>query len=110
MIKKLFLIFLVLATLAGCEKDEPLTGNIKLISTDNNIIGASYGVRTESSYFNQPSGSFYAIKNGTISNITEITDLNPGDYMIYIYKTGYDLYKAVQVTAGETRSYNISFN
>jgi len=108
MIKKILLALVILAAfITSCEKDDKLTGGIKLICTNDNIIGANYYVYTESNY---NSATKLAIKIGVVSKTTEIDDINPGNYIVYLHKAYSDEVIAVQVTAGLTRNYEIFFN
>jgi len=115
---KHFWIYLVLLTAISfsCvkEEEEATTGSIQLVCTDEDIVGAEYNVITENAFLKLSTDDIYlntlksSIKTGTVSNITEIRDLNPGTYYITFYKTTlFNAYKAVQVSAGKTNKYEI---
>jgi hypothetical protein len=113
MIKKSLLILAIVSLLTECKKDTiSTTGNIEFKCEDDYFIGAKYSVHTEYDFFNNNNrnGNF-SLKSGTIAQTTLVNDLNPGNYVIYFFKENWstlNIYKTVQVTAGQTRSYSLS--
>ena len=89
MLKKLIIFLFIVSFLPGCKKDTiSLTGNIDIVCKSDNIIGAGFAIYTMESYLlneKDPLGDF-EVKSGILSKVTQISDLNPGDYIISFYK------------------------
>lgn len=103
-----YLLVLLLTTFAACSKKadpEPVVGDIELTLTyPSNYASLSYYLYTEAGFTSAP--RIDPLRVGHLAPSIIIRDLNPGNY---VFTPMGITPQSVQVTAGRTTKYTISY-